>query len=377
MVIQTAGVVMNAVHYENTIKAESVSYTGWGNAVGEITDDGITAATTPQARDSKQTQVTDSITLYDLLAEGEANAGKINVLENDSYEGELKLEHDTFDNLLNLLFKSRYGSSRKITPREMFEQLIQDYRDRLYSYLSKSDYDYTALAGLSPTENWQVNVTMKDFYQESEQTEFYSSGTVVTADGRQIEFDVAAVMSRSFTEYADVRIDYSAANLIDPLVIQLGEGMAQVTNQTFLFDIDADGELDNISILAELCGYLALDKNEDGIINDGSELFGTETGNGFAELAVFDMDNNGWIDENDEIFNRLRIWTKDAEGNDKLMALGVAGVGAIYLGNVASAFTLKNTENNEVQGVVRTSGIYLKENGSAGILQQIDMAAQA
>ena len=39
------------------------------------------------------------------------------------------------------------------------------------------------------------------------------------------------------------------------------------------------------------------------------------------------MDGNGWIDEKDEIFNRLRIWTKDESGNDKLVALGVAGIG--------------------------------------------------
>ena len=41
----------------------------------------------------------------------------------------------------------------------------------------------------------------------------------------------------------------------------------------------------------------ALDINEDGKINDGKELFGTASGNGFGDLAAYDQDNNGWIDE--------------------------------------------------------------------------------
>ena len=78
------------------------------------------------------------------------------------------------------------------------------------------------------------------------------------------------------------------------------------------------------------------------------------------------MDGNGWIDENDEIFNHLRIWTKDAAGNDKLVALGVAGVGAIYLGHVASKFSLNSEKDNSTNAVVRESVLFLHENGQAG-----------
>ncbi|MDI6602302.1 MAG: hypothetical protein QME46_11105 [Thermoanaerobacteraceae bacterium] len=38
------------------------------------------------------------------------------------------------------------------------------------------------------------------------------------------------------------------------------------------------------------------------------------TGNGFQELMQFDDDSNSWIDENDDIFDKLRIWTKDSDG---------------------------------------------------------------
>jgi hypothetical protein len=116
--------------------------------------------------------------------------------------------------------------------------------------------------------------------------------------------------------------------------------------------------------------------NKDGIINDGSELFGTKTQDGFAELAIYDMDHNNWIDEKDEIFNHLRIWHKDDTGRDELIALGIAGVGAIYLGKRATQFSLKDTETNEANARIQATGIYLKEDGSAGTIQHVDFAKE-
>ena len=63
----------------------------------------------------------------------------------------------------------------------------------------------------------------------------------------------------------------------------------ELSDQTFYFDLDADGKEEEISVLNG-SGYLALDKNGDGVINDGSELFGTKNGDGFADLARYDED---------------------------------------------------------------------------------------
>ena len=113
--------------------------------------------------------------------------------------------------------------------------------------------------------------------------------------------------------------------------------------------------------------------NNDGVVNNGSELFGPQSGNGFSELAEYDGDGNGWIDENDDVYDKLRIWTKDENGNDKLLALGQKGIGAIYLGNVNTDFALKNSQN-QLQGEISRTGIFLNENGSAGTIQHIDLA---
>lgn len=84
-----------------------------------------------------------------------------------------------------------------------------------------------------------------------------------------------------------------------------------------------------------------MDINGDGKINDGNELFGPKSGNGFSDLAAFDEDGNGWIDENDFVYDKLRIWTKDKYGNDSLLAIGKKGIGAIYLAVVNQSLPLK------------------------------------
>lgn len=211
-------------------------------------------------------------------------------------------------------------------------------------------------------------------YAEVEQTGFSTEGTVVTASGKEINFQTGFTMSRSFYEEVSQKVDLNATRMIDPLVINLDCDVASVSDQKFYFDLDADGHAEEISRLNAGSGFLALDKNNDGVINDGSELFGTQSGNGFADLAQYDQDGNGWIDEADEIFDKLLIWQKDENGKDVLRGLGAAGVGAIYLGNVASQFAFNSAENNQTNAVVRQSGAFLYENGTAGTIQQIDFA---
>ncbi len=210
-------------------------------------------------------------------------------------------------------------------------------------------------------------------YSEIETTSFDASGTVKTADGREINFNFNLTMSRSFTQTASSYIDFTQPVLCDPLVINLNSNIAAVSDQKFFFDLDADGKEEEISSLNAGSGYLALDHNNDGVINDGSELFGTTSGNGFLDLAQYDSDNNGWIDETDAIFKHLKIWTMEPNGNHKLCTLSDSGVGALYLGSSDTDFSLKDAENN-TNGMIRKTGLFLYENGTSGTLQQLDLA---
>jgi hypothetical protein len=162
--------------------------------------------------------------------------------------------------------------------------------------------------------------------------------------------------------------------LCDPLVINFNGDVTELSDQKFLFDLDCDGEAEEISHFASNSGFLALDNNGDGIINDGSELFGTKSGNGFEDLAKFDLDKNGWIDEDDDVFSKLKVWTKDEEGNNILMSIKEAGMGAIFLGTVNTKFALNNLADNSTNGVIQKSGVYLMETGEVNTIMHVDFA---
>lgn len=215
--------------------------------------------------------------------------------------------------------------------------------------------------------------TTETLRYENEQMGYSASGVVKTADGRTIHVEAHLRMSREFMEYTNVSTE-ALCKPIDPLVIRYGGDAASLTERKYQFDLDMDGTLDNISFAGKGSGFLALDKNGDGKINNGSELFGPASGNGFNDLRAYDSDGNGWIDANDEVFDQLLVWSKDGNGKDVLYSLKDIGVGAIYLGETATDFKMTDSAGN-TQGAMRATSFYLKENGDAGFLHHIDIMA--
>ena len=212
-------------------------------------------------------------------------------------------------------------------------------------------------------------------YEESEETKVDIAGSVVTSDGRSIDFNINLEMSRSFRETYMEKSKVTMYQLRDPIVINMDCDTAAVSDVSFRFDLNGDGKDEKVSSLKGGSGFLAIDGNGDGKINDGSELFGARTGDGFKELSELDSDGNGWIDEGDEAWNDLRVWVKDMTGNDKLLTLKEADVGAICLGNAVSEFSLKG-EMNVTQAQIRSTGVYLKESGGAGTVQHVDLGVE-
>lgn len=220
---------------------------------------------------------------------------------------------------------------------------------------------------------WGLRYHAEEVHQESETTQFSAKGIVRTADGKEIELNLELNMSREYASRSNLTVEAGDAKLKDPLVINFNGNAAQLTQTTFKFDLDADGETDTMRNLASGSGFLALDHDGDGKINNGRELFGAQSGNGFADLAQYDDDGNGWIDEKDSVFEQLRVWIRDDSGKEQLLGLLKLGVGALYLGNTDTQFALKDS-HNALQGAIRSSGIYLREDGGMGTLQQIDIA---
>lgn len=220
---------------------------------------------------------------------------------------------------------------------------------------------------------WGIEYDRHESTVETEVTTVEASGVVRTADGQEIAFDIDLSMKRAFAEEKHTSVRAGDAAVKDPLVINFAGAAAQLTSNKFAFDLDADGSAEDVSFVTPGSGFLVFDRNGDGKVNNGSELFGPLTGNGWNELAALDSDPNGWIDEGDAAFSRLGVWTRDATGTDSLRSLAQSGVGAISLGAVASPFELKDS-TNQLHGRVVSTGVYLTEAGGAGTVQQVDLA---
>ena len=137
----------------------------------------------------------------------------------------------------------------------------------------------------------------------------------------------------------DQNVDSNDTDCIctSPIIIDvLGNGYNLTSHANgVIFDINGNG------VASERLGwtaansddaFLAMDRNGDGQINDGTELFGCYTPqpapprgerlNGFLALAVFDENGDGQIDARDPAFSYLRLW-RDANRN------GVSDVGEL------------------------------------------------
>lgn len=211
--------------------------------------------------------------------------------------------------------------------------------------------------------------------EASERLQVDVQGRVVTADGRRIDLNLHLDLQREWRETRTeviAREGAPAPQRKDPLVINLSGAPAAFESQRIDFDLDADGVAESIPNVTAASGFLALDRDGNGTIDDGRELFGARSGDGFAELAALDDDGNGWIDETDRAWQALRVWRRDADGADRLQTLTQAGVGALHVGAVQGAFEYRDADQAAI-AENRATGVWLRESdGVAGSLQQLD-----
>ena len=235
------------------------------------------------------------------------------------------------------------------------------------SDLNREAYDRNLQREL---DAWGMEYEYHESHYEYEETNFEAEGIIKTQDGKEIHFNLNVKLSREY--YSEQHLITRTGTAVDPLVINFDGLASALTDTKFLFDLNSDGKDENISFVRPGSGFLVFDKNNDEIVNDGSELFGPTTGNGFQELISYDEDNNGWIDENDSIYDRLSVWYKDKNGNDYLEDLKSKNVGAIYLASSQTSFSFMDSTYN-ISAKMNSSGIYLKENGSVGTINQLDL----
>ena len=178
------------------------------------------------------------------------------------------------------------------------------------------------------------------------------------------------------TEKGDKNSDRSIPR--DPLVLDLDGDGVELTNlegSQAYFDLDGDGFATRTAWLKGDDGFLALDRNQDGKINDIGELFGSPERTGYDELGDLDSNADGIIDASDERFADLKIW-QDKNGDgvsqaNELRALTEAGIASIDL----THRDVQAQQGSDAQ--IARQGTFTWADGSQGIATDVLFSSNA
>lgn len=190
---------------------------------------------------------------------------------------------------------------------------------------------------------------------------FAARAEVTTTDGRALQVELAVGASTTEVLSSSASLQVGAPRAKDPLVLSTA-GVSLDASRPVDFDLDGDGTSESVASLGGDAAFLAIDRDGSGSIDDGRELFGPTSGDGFSELQALDGDGNGWLDEADTAWTSLRLWRP----GDAPTSLAEADVGAIAVRALDTPFELAG-------GTLRATSLYLKERGGAGVVQHVDL----
>ncbi len=219
--------------------------------------------------------------------------------------------------------------------------------------------------GALPEQPQNLNatgVTIREWSYRYEAVSADFSGSVALEDGSSFSWSMQFAMSYEEFSYSE----RTEQPMKDPLVMSFNGRPVELSGQSSVFNLTDNAK--SIQQLAQGQYYLAKDSNNNGAVDSGQELFGPTTGQGFAELASYDDDQNGLIDQQDPIWQSLWLWRPEEKG---LYSLKDMGVMALSVESVATPFNLRH--NNEIQGRLERSSVFITEDKDVGLLQQIDL----
>lgn len=158
----------------------------------------------------------------------------------------------------------------------------------------------------------------------------------------------------------------------DPLVIDLGTPGIELTttNDGVYFDLDKNGFAEKTAWIGTEDGFLVLDRNGNGIIDDGGELFsdqvemndGSISASGFAALSDLDENGDGIIDANDAKFADLRVWvdvSHDGSSENELHSLEELGITSISLNHIQT-----DTVDSDTGTIITESSVVTFADGT-------------
>jgi Ca2+-binding RTX toxin-like protein len=189
-------------------------------------------------------------------------------------------------------------------------------------------------------------------YKDDPENTYYGGGNkyywdgedLIVNDGLRVKNFKNGDLNIRLREKDDTRPDIKdAEDIRSPIVIDMnGDGVkTSAKGKHVYFDHDGNGFTENTGWVDSNDALLVLDRNQNGRIDDGRELFGNNTllasgekaKNGFEALAEFDDNHDGVIDAADSVWSKLQLWQdKNQNGvvdEGELSALSASQITAI------------------------------------------------
>ncbi len=186
------------------------------------------------------------------------------------------------------------------------------------------------------------------------------------------ELNLKFRQNTSVEERIGISLEELGIKKVDPLVLDLDGKGIQLTEagKGAIFDVTADGKLDSTAWVKGNTALLTYDRNGNGVVDNGSELFGDQNGaaNGFEELSKHDANGDRKITILDPIFKALKLY-RDLNGDGKMgknefSNLSELGIKALNLNFMRTSADINGNS-------LILNGSFEREDGSTGQLADV------
>jgi hypothetical protein len=246
--------------------------------------------------------------------------------------------------------------------REIFEKFMALATGLLKQTEEMFNEFFSAFSGTHSVKAGSFSEKMQHFL-EAFLGDLFGQGTgaqALQAKGFQINIQ----LEFSFSFSASISVQEGVVMESDPIILDLNDDGFNLTSYKngARFDILGSGQPVTTAFVTGGDAFLAMDRNGDGIINDGTELFGDQRGaaNGFEELRKLDSNGDGIINRLDRDFDKLLLFRDNGNGitePGELLTLAEAGIAEIRLGYTnVNQRTSGGNRIAQIASYVRTDG---------------------
>jgi hypothetical protein len=230
---------------------------------------------------------------------------------------------------------------------EMFPTADDPGLEMILRTIAKDEDDYQRLKRAFKKSLEQAREAMSG-QQQSSPGPLPQGSTATVEQMQSYTFSLRVTQVEGQVEVASVEFAQS-----DPLILDMAGTGIELTDagKGAIFDINADGKLESTAWVKGSSAMLVMDKNNNGLIDNGKELFGDQNGaaHGFQELARYDSNSDGVIDRRDPVFMALKVY-QDMNSNGRFDRNEISSVDKVGIESINLDFSQidKNMSGNRL-----------------------------